>query len=208
MKKLMTEKGFERFVFFSDAVVAFALTLLVVPLTDLAVDEITKEHRGSILNLLAENFETAIAFVISFVVVIALWNTHRSTFERVKTADYYIARLNSAWLFTVICIPFATQLIAGGYIKENVMMYASLVSANTICIRLIDVHVMKHRDTLAAQGAEFTRSLMGWITPITSVVIIGIIASVPASGQYALLLLGLDNVIASVIRRVKRLTGK
>ena len=203
MKKCMTAKGYERFLFFSDAVVAFALTLLVVPLTDLAVELNSHGKNSSILDILTDNSQTWHAFFISFFVVMSMWGTHRKTFETAKTADGFMVNMNSFWLLTIICIPFASQSISGVYIKDNVVFYAVLLLVNTACIRIINIHVMKYRETLAHADAEFPYLPTRWITPAVSLLIIIIVASVPASGQYAFLLLLINTPIVAAYKKLR-----
>ena len=62
---------------FSDATVAIAITVLMLPLVDIAL-EIEKLSLG---DLLAANLGTIIAFAITFAVIARLWFSHHRLFE-------------------------------------------------------------------------------------------------------------------------------
>ena len=64
MTRLRTERGLDRLVNFSDATVAIAITVLLLPLVDIAL-EIEKLSLG---DLFARNLGTIIAFAITFAV--------------------------------------------------------------------------------------------------------------------------------------------
>ena len=73
------ERGLERLVLFSDAVVAIALTLLILPLTDVEIEagqtlvEVLRNYSGKLL-----------AFGISFAVIARYWLGHHSIFKDVR----------------------------------------------------------------------------------------------------------------------------
>ena len=100
----------ERLTFFSDAVVAIAMTLLAI---ELPVPE------GSTIKVFWASVEHDeghyAAFLISFVVIAAAWRGHHELFQYAKRTDGRLVTLNTCWLLTIVLIPFATKLlIAGG----------------------------------------------------------------------------------------------
>lgn len=105
------ERSPERLVFFSDAVVAIALTLLILPLAD-TVPEAVARHMST-LDLVRENQWKIYGFLLSFVVIARLWIVHHRVFEQVKTLDRGILLANFGWLLTVVVLPFATEMVSG-----------------------------------------------------------------------------------------------
>lgn len=95
---------------FSDGVFAIAATLLVL---DLSVD-----HLGSIgsndqlWRALGAISESALSFVISFLLLCMLWMVHARQFEHVRRVDDAVLWLNSLRLLGVVLIPFTTSLNA------------------------------------------------------------------------------------------------
>ncbi len=80
---------------FSDAVFAFAATLLVISLND--------ENTISVLKIDLVNFA---AFLISFFVLVLLWKVHYNFFRRTDYIDNWVIALNSILLFVVLYFVF------------------------------------------------------------------------------------------------------
>lgn len=95
--------------FFSDAVVAIAITLLAI---DLPVPE--GETSAEVLaSVSASGFEY-LAFLISFAVIARNWVAHHRVFRWVRRADGPIVWLNLLWLFLVVINPFLTRVLTEG----------------------------------------------------------------------------------------------
>lgn len=97
----------ERVTAFTDAAVAIALTLLVLPLVDVAREsagipwpELWREHSGDVL-----------AFVISFFVIALFWRAHRRIFESIDRVDEPLLTLNTLWLLGVVFLPVPTAVL-------------------------------------------------------------------------------------------------
>lgn len=102
-----TERGLDRLVNFSDAVVAIAITLLVLPLVDLPKELSTKPFRS----VIGDNSWSIIGFGLSFLVIARLWRYHHQIFERVRDYNAPLIWLNLTWLFTIVLLPFPTALL-------------------------------------------------------------------------------------------------
>ena len=105
---LRTDRGLDRLVNFSDATVAIAITLLLLPLVDVA-DEIQHESLG---DLLADHVGTVVAFFVSFIVISRLWLSHHRLFEATRSYSTLVLRVNFVWLASIAFLPFASNLIA------------------------------------------------------------------------------------------------
>lgn len=115
----------ERVVFFSDAVFAIALTLLVV---DLRVPQIDNgETSGEVIVDLLPGF---LAFVISFAVIALNWNGHHRKFRVINGFDTRLIQLNFLLLFLIAFTPFPTSLLSE-YPGEvpSVVLYAAVVAS-------------------------------------------------------------------------------
>jgi len=78
---MRTERGFHRLVNFSDAVVAIAITLLVLPL----VDSASGIGNTDVHVFLRENWHQIFAFALSFLVIANFWWAQHQMLERVRS---------------------------------------------------------------------------------------------------------------------------
>lgn len=101
--------GAERLTFFSDAVVAIALTLLALELP--APDGFSGPE---LWRSLGDHLDAYFAFALSFVVIAAHWMSHHDLFGWLRRADRRLRMMNVAWLFTIVITPFATRIVSEG----------------------------------------------------------------------------------------------
>lgn len=117
-----TVSGLERFVFFSDAVFAIAITLLALdirlpgeagPLTNselaAALLQITPKYLG---------------YVISFLVIGSFWVAHHRKFSFVQRTDQALLWLNLLMLMFVAFIPFPTAVLSASGNRAATIFYA------------------------------------------------------------------------------------
>ena len=97
----------ERVVFFSDAVFAIALTLLVI---DLKVPE--EYHGETSWDVIVSLVPGFIGYVISFTVIAINWTTHHRKFRVIQEFDNTLIWLNFVLLFFVAFVPFPTSLMS------------------------------------------------------------------------------------------------
>lgn len=144
-----TERGFDRLVNFSDAVVAIAITLLVLPLTEVAGDLGDR----SVSELLRENQSSIMAFLISFVLVANYWLVHHRMFEYIRGYDGWLTWLNMVWLLLIILLPFSTELISHGFAGEAGLIYSANLALLSLVLGLLGWHVSR-TPTLQADGFD------------------------------------------------------
>ena len=119
--------GFERAVFFSDAVFAIAVTLLVV---DLRLPEAAEGSASDITAQLGEMVPRFLAFGISFAVIGTFWMAHWRRYSYVLRVDERLLWLNLLLLACVALMPFPTAVIAEhGDEPGAVMLYVAVVVA-------------------------------------------------------------------------------
>jgi uncharacterized membrane protein len=112
----------ERLVFFSDAVVAIAMTLLALelPVPDGGSNEEVLRH-------LRDNSGEFIAFLISFAVIGVQWIGHHRLFAHVAGLGGGVMRWNLMWLLTIVVTPFATKVLTGdGAFEVRFAVYAAV----------------------------------------------------------------------------------
>ena len=101
-----TIRPLERMLFFSDAVFAIALTLLVLELRLPAGVTDARLFSGVL-----EMEPKLIAFVITFALVAVFWIAHVSITRRLKAFDWPVAWVNMLFLLTVTLTPFISTLL-------------------------------------------------------------------------------------------------
>jgi uncharacterized membrane protein len=103
-----TSRGLDRLVNFTDASVAIAITLLILPLVDIAT-EINREPIGALLH---QNFGALIIFVITFAVIGRFWVAHHRIFEHVEAYSRSMVTVNFVWLLSIVFLPFPANVLA------------------------------------------------------------------------------------------------
>jgi uncharacterized membrane protein len=103
------EAGADRVIAFSDGVVAIAITLLVLPLT-----EIERGERATLRSVAVDNSGALFAFALSFAVIANYWTIHKDIFRPLRRHDPRLVLLNMLWLAAIVFLPFPTSLIADG----------------------------------------------------------------------------------------------
>jgi uncharacterized membrane protein len=120
--------GFERVVFFSDAVFAIAITLLVLPLTA----EIDLSEGGSLGSQVADLWPSVLTFVVSFLVVGQFWIAHHRTFGQLRRVDPTVIWLNLILLLTVAFMPFPAALLRARDTSEDALAVVLFAASMTV----------------------------------------------------------------------------
>lgn len=130
------EHKLERLIFFSDAVFAIAITLLVIEIHAPRLPWGTSEHDYAVA--LAHELPSFGGFVISFFVIGAYWAGHHRAFALARRWDDRLIGPNLMLLASVAAMPFFTAFMsgnAGG--RVPVLLYCSwLIVAGLFNIRL------------------------------------------------------------------------
>jgi uncharacterized membrane protein len=120
--------GLERLVFFSDAVIAIAITLLVL---EIKVPEIEPGSAGSELTRqVIALWPKYLGFLTSFWVIAFYWLSHHRTFRFIRVYDSGLLRINMLVLFFIAFVPFPTALLFE-YPAQwiTVVLYAGILAA-------------------------------------------------------------------------------
>jgi uncharacterized membrane protein len=110
----------DRLVFFSDAVIAIAITLLAL---DLKV-----QHASAHFTLidLANAWHKFAAFLLSFIIIALFWINHHRFFAHIKAIDLKIVAYNIGWLLFIVLLPFTTSLIGEDFFNKAAMFVYSI----------------------------------------------------------------------------------
>ena len=104
--------SFERIVFFSDAVFAIAITLLVLEIKPPHLEQLTNASLNHGLKELIPKF---IGFLVSFMVTGLMWIEHHRIFRYITDYDLGLLWRNLVLLLCVSFVPFPTALFSEYY---------------------------------------------------------------------------------------------
>jgi len=107
----------DRLVFFCDAVVAIAITLLVF---NLKLNHLSSGHMS--FDNLQEIWPKFLAFGVSFLNIAVFWTIHHNFFSYIKKINNKLRLYNLYWLFFIVTIPFSASLISSYFSDESAMM--------------------------------------------------------------------------------------
>lgn len=194
----------ERLVFFSDAVIAIALTLLILPLVD-AVQEAAADHAHS-FEVISGNQWKIYSFLLSFAVIARIWVSHHRLFEQVKAYNHALMAANIWWLLTVVVLPFPTEMI-GGFDEDRftaTFYIGTILAANLCLLAMILIAradpALLRTDAGALDRQRFAIALNAGLLALG----LALAALVPRVGYSALLLL---LVVAPAVRIRDRRTA-
>lgn len=198
------ERSPERLVFFSDAVVAIAVTLLILPLAD-AVPEAVAKHTDSV-ELITENWWKIFSFLLSFFVITRLWRVHHRLFEDVKAIAPGLMETNAIWLLAIVVLPFPTEMVSGyGNDPFTQSFYIATILVATIC-ELVMVAIARRMPGLADDSAErLDGMLVGTAASgIALIIAFALGFLLPAMSYYPLLLLLLIGPAQRIRTRLRK----
>lgn len=190
---MRTTHGLDRFLTFIDAIVAIAVTLLILPLADAATEADGTEPLREFLDHQSSRIGV---FLLSFVVIIAFWRAHHRVFERVAGYDSVVVWVTLVWALTIVLLPFPTQLVVA-YPSTNrgvVGIYIGTLLLSSVCLTTLGTHIYRtpalHRDDLDPELAATPPLIVPTALMMVSLVLA---VAVPAINYRALFLLFLSG---------------
>jgi uncharacterized membrane protein len=171
------QMGFERLVFFSDAVLAIAITLMAleIRLPELEPEQ-AAEHIGAALQAM---FPHILVYVLSFLVIGIYWVVHHRLFRQIKRYDTQLLWLNLIFLMTVAFVPVATNAF-GSYsmLPETVVFYA--VALSLVGLSEFALFFYVHRKGyLAPSAAKYSHTYFAARILVPPVVFLASILTLP-----------------------------
>jgi uncharacterized membrane protein len=138
----------ERLLFFSDAVFAIAITLLVIEIRLPSIDLADDAALGNALLHLIPHY---IGFIVSFFVIGRFWQGHHRLMGFLTDWDDGLVRRNTLLLFTIAFLPFPTAVISEvGPSWLGVLCYAGWLAMAGIANFALVHHVVHTPALLAA----------------------------------------------------------
>jgi uncharacterized membrane protein len=189
----------ERIIAFSDGVVAIAITLLILPLTEIHAAEDT-----TLADIVVENSAALGAFALSFAVIANYWTIHHDLFRPLRHYNGRIVLLNMFWLAAIVFLPFPTALIAEGIDGGFAALYIGTLLTVSVLNLLIANYLAHHPELTDDEAAAESRQHVVASAFGVGAILIALIISLfsPSIGLFGLLLLFPAQVIAGRVNRV------
>jgi uncharacterized membrane protein len=196
--------GADRMVSFVDASVAIALTLLVLPLTELVPEggDATKPA----LEVVTGNVPVFASFLLSFVVIARFWVVHHRLFGYVGRLTTRLVWVNLFWVLTIVILPFLTQFVAS--YGPDPLITRTYIAVLALCSGAITVMTVTMVRLGAADGDgsgppdDFVDGTIAATADIVLAFLVVLI--VPSVNYWALFLLFLDPITVRVVSRLRR----
>jgi uncharacterized membrane protein len=183
----------ERLVFFTDAVTAISITLLVLPLVDL-VPEVASAHQAA-SEVITGHVNQIWSFLLSFAVVANIWREHHRAFSSIARVTRPLTVWNMGWLLSVVVLPIPTEMI-GTFGRDRFVaaFYYAAILATMVC-RFAMLRILKTAPGLLAEDGRATDRRIedlytdSYLNVIVMVIAFAIALAVPLLQYYSLLLL-------------------
>ncbi|MFD1713145.1 TMEM175 family protein [Amnibacterium flavum] len=201
------ERSLDRLITFCDAVVAIAITLLGLPLVDLAGD-FDSDGSETVGELLASNWPRLFSFLLSFLVIAVFWMGHHRIYNGVRTASHGLVWVNVLWLIPIVFLPFPTELLATTGTRD-VGISALYIGTLLVIALLLLLQVVVIRRSAAIVTEEPVSAVPSIVTSTLFAVALVIALLVPTVSLWPLLILIPGNLISGAIeKRLARRRGQ
>jgi uncharacterized membrane protein len=158
-----------RVVAFSDAVIAIAVTLLVLEIRP------PQDSRHMVQGLVAL-WPSYLAYVVTFMLIGQVWANHHVMFDQIRTVDRTVLFLNTVLLMDIAFLPFAAAVLSQAFRdgqgeRAAVLLHGITFQVAALLFNAIWGHARRHRrllvDTIGAAGIRAIsrrfRLALAWI---------------------------------------------
>jgi uncharacterized membrane protein len=194
--------GLDRIIFFSDAVIAIAITLLVL---DLSVPEVAGEIARDPGRALSDLWPKILGYVVSFWVIALYWVAHHRSFRYARKYDRRLIYLNFLFLMFIAFMPFPTALLFSSPAQSvSVALYAGTAAGMGLSLALLWIYAERHGFLAATTPRAVIRDirLNLLLPPIVFLLSVGVALVSPSVAMYIWLLL----IPVYVLRRHTEIT--
>ncbi|MEJ1089413.1 TMEM175 family protein [Microbacterium sp. Mu-80] len=193
----------ERLRAFVDAVVAIAMTLLILPLLE-SVSEAAREGTDT-GDFLVEHSGQLVSFALSFVLIAVFWMEHHRQYEAVQRVTPALLWLNVAWMLTIVWLPVPTAML--GQMDTDplqAVIYIGTLILTQVATLAGKLYLQRHPQLHAMSDDLLRRGAVGDVAAIILFsVALPIAAWVHDVGYYALLLVALTGPLERMLLRVR-----
>lgn len=191
----------ERAKAFVDAVVAIAMTLLILPLME-SVGEAASESLTA-ADWLADHGGQMVSFALSFWIIAMFWIRHHQLFADVERVTARLLWITVAWMLTIVWMPVATAM-SGQMEGEPVVqsLYIGTMVAATVGTLITRAYLHRHPELHEIPPDTLRRgTLVDLAMALLFALALVVAILVPAIGYFALFLLCLVGPVVRLLRR-------
>lgn len=196
--------GTERFKAFVDAVVAIAMTLLILPLLESVAE--ASSDRMTTAEFLGEHSGQLTSFGLSFVLIASFWMEHHRLYARVHGMTGPLLWINVAWMLTIVWLPVPTAML--GQMQTDALqaaVYIGTLILTQITTLSAKVYLLRHPSLHDFPAGRLSEGALGDVAAIILfVVALPIAAWVHPVGYLALLLVALSGPVTRLLQRLPR----
>jgi uncharacterized membrane protein len=143
----LDDRAVDRLVFFTDAVVAIIITLMVLEVRLPSLPAHTTD--AEVLRALVALWPKYLAVALSFLVIGLFWTLHHRRFNWVRRVDNTLVWLDLLYLLALACVPFATSLTAEHPGRTSTIVYAGVLGAASLIATALWGHVGRRPEIMA-----------------------------------------------------------
>jgi uncharacterized membrane protein len=162
--------GLDRLVFFSDAVYAIAITLLVI---DLRLPEGSGElSNAALAQAIWAMWPQLLSYVLSFLVIGSFWSNHHRKFRYIEGYDRRLIQINLLLLMVIAFIPFPTSLLGESGNATATIFYAATIVVASLLSVLLWWYPLTHN--LARDNVPASERRLGILRPSLTAAVFGL----------------------------------
>jgi uncharacterized membrane protein len=185
------ERDLDRLLTFVDAIVAIAITLLVLPLVELAPEI---RGGGEVGDLLRDHSDELWAFALSFFVIAQIWLSQHYAVAPLLVGSPRVTSLLLAWSFTIVFLPFPTSLVASaGDQTPTKVVYVGTMAVSILVIARLRAEIRAHPEL--TDGRPTSSPMGGVLTAGLLVLALVVMIAVPATSYFPILVLAVEAPI-------------
>lgn len=186
---------------YTDAVVAIAQTLLILPLME-GIGEFASENL-SVSHWFEGHAQQLISFALSFTLIGFFWLFHHRMMSEVHRVDGRFLQLNLLWMFSIVWLPVITSLT--GQLRPEpllVAVYAGSLAFSQAILVGCWVYLAKKPGSHHWEPTVLRRSITGTSVAATLFALAAVLGAMfPAINYYALILLMLTQPVTHLVTR-------
>jgi uncharacterized membrane protein len=144
---LGTGRAVDRLINFSDAVVAVAVTVLVLPLVDIH----GPAEGQTVWSVIGDHASEVWTFLFTFYVVAIMWLAHNRILNSMARYDGFIFWINTTWLVSIVLLPWVSAMFGeSAWGRTSVgLLYWGTMAVISLLGTLMGTHLRRHPELLS-----------------------------------------------------------